>query len=165
MKLKEISVTWKFTWKTKPFIKNINIIPFHLLKQYELFLKKLVPLKFYLCNYSLCSKNLSTILSSLCSCVGRQAFMWRSEDNFYGFVGSGTKLRPPGFPVFNQWAIPFFFFQILSLFFFKMFVVGMYLFVQVKMGMYSHVYVWSGQRPPFHLILWDSLSLNPGLID
>lgn len=163
MKLKEISVTWKFTWKTKPFIKNINIIPFHLLKQYELFLKKLVPLKFYLCNYSLCSKNLSTILSSLCSCVRRQALCGGRRTTSMVLLVQGLNSSHQAFLFLTT--EPSHFFQILSFFFFKMFVVGMYLFVQVQMVMYSHVYAWSGQRPPFHLILWDSLSLNPGLID
>lgn len=157
MKLKEISVTWKFTWKTKSFIKNnINVIPFHLLTQYELLLKTLVPLKFYLFNYSLCSKNLSTILSSLCRCVGGRALYGGRRTTSMELLVKRTKLGPSGFPMFLTTESSHFF-QILSFFFFKMFVVGMYLFVQVQMGTYAHVYAWSGQRPPFYLILWDSL--------
>lgn len=97
----------------------------------------------------------------MCSWAG---IMWKSEDNFYGVVGSGTKLRPSGFPMFLT-TEPSHFYQILSFFFFKMFMVGMYIFVQVQMGTYADVYAWSGQRPPSHLILWDSLSLKPGLTD
>lgn len=69
----------------------------------------------------------------------RAGIIWRSEDNFYGVVGSGTKLGPSGFPMLLTTESSHFF-QILSFFFFKMFVVGMYLFVQVQMGTYAHVY-------------------------
>lgn len=52
--------------------------------------------------------------------------MWRSEDNFYGVVGSGTKLGSSGFPKFLTTETSHFF-QILSFLFFEMFVVGIYI--------------------------------------